>query len=91
MLPRRPDSCSRETCRYNRALLEFRTVPREHFCADRTLLSRSEADETYDPRMLETANDRQFAEVLVDGDKNPLLLVGSKEDFLIPGIAFPFG
>ena len=90
-LPRWPDSYSRQPCGEDRARTKLCTVPQENFRADRALLTRAEADTAHDYGVREPANDRQFAEILVAADENPLLPVGTHEDFLMPGITVPFG
>lgn len=87
----RSDSRPRQAGSDDRALLELGTVSFENLFADRTLLSRTESYQTYNPRVRVSADDCQLTEVLVDGDEDPALSVSARKDFFIPGIPIPLG
>src|SRR5215210_1298335 len=57
--------------------------------ADRSLLASGEVDETEDSAVGLPLSNSQLAEVFVEGDQNPLLSKGEREDFFVTWVPVP--
>ncbi len=75
--------------REQRTTPEFAGVSFQHSNAEFALPRPGDADKPYDSRVLDSSNDGQFSEVLVEGNDGSALGVGQPKDFLVTGIALP--
>jgi len=53
------------------------------------MLARSHFDQAHDPGVLDAPNNREFAEVLVEGREDATFCMGAPEDLLVAGIVGP--
>jgi hypothetical protein len=68
---------------------ELLTVARQRFYRDESLLLRSESHEANDSTVRLAAHDRDFAEILVEGNQHLVVLVRVREDLRITRISRP--
>ena len=71
------------------ALREFRTVTTESSGTHRPLSVRTQVDESHDSGMATSIQDRQLAEVLVEGSQYLSVRGGHRQDLVIPRIRGP--